>query len=164
LNFRVKHLPQKPFSLALFSFILIFSAPLPFALASSKSPYDSGYDHGCDDAGISDPSEQYINQPEKGPAYHTSEFMDGYYSGLNSCSGDTNEFYSDSEINQNPSNSPNSSQDLNTLIRQFCAEVNNGDYDAAIPIAAMAGLSSYAMAVKGGCAVMGFLDWLDSNS
>jgi hypothetical protein len=54
-------------------------------LASSKSPYDSGYDHGCDEAGISDPSEQYINQPEKGPAYHTSEFMDGYYAGLNSC-------------------------------------------------------------------------------
>ena len=85
LNFTVKHIHWKAFSLALFALILVFSAPLPFALASSKSPYDSGYDHGCDDAGISDPSDQYINQPEKGPAYHTSEFMDGYYSGLNSC-------------------------------------------------------------------------------
>jgi hypothetical protein len=81
LNFTVKYLPWKAYSIAFLSFILIFSAPLPFALASSKSPYDSGYDHGCDDAGISDPSEQYINQPEKGPAYHTSEFMDGLLCG-----------------------------------------------------------------------------------
>src|SRR5215210_3789877 len=86
LNLRVKSVSWKAFSVILFSFILIFSAPLPFALASSKSPYDSGYDHGCDDAGISDSSEQYINQPEKGPNYHTSEFMDGYYTGFDDCS------------------------------------------------------------------------------
>lgn len=73
------------FTLVSFTSVLVLSVPLPFALASSKSPYESGYDHGCDDAGISNPSNQYINQPEKGPSYHTSEFMDGYYSGLNSC-------------------------------------------------------------------------------
>ena len=46
--------------------------------STSQVRTESGYDHGCDDARISDPSDQYINQPEKGPAYHTPEFMDGY--------------------------------------------------------------------------------------
>ena len=54
--------------------------------ASGGSPYDSGYDHGCDDAGRSEP-DKYINQPEKGPSFHTNAFMDGYYAGLNACSG-----------------------------------------------------------------------------
>ncbi|WP_458743258.1 hypothetical protein [Candidatus Nitrosocosmicus sp. T] len=90
--------------------MLIFSAPLPFALASSKSPYDSGYDHGCDDAGISDSSEQYINQPEKGPVYHTSEFMDGYYSGLNSCSSSSNNFDNNFDTTQQDNGGYESSQ------------------------------------------------------
>jgi len=53
--------------------------------ASNSSPYDSGYDHGCDDAGRSE-SDKYINEPEKGPSFHTNAFMDGYYAGLNACS------------------------------------------------------------------------------
>lgn len=65
--------------------ILLITVP-GSALASSKSPCDSGYDHGCDDAGIPNPGDRYINQPEKGPAFHTSEFMNGYNSGFNSCS------------------------------------------------------------------------------
>ena len=65
----------------------------PSVLVNAKSPYDSGYDHGCDDAGISDSSDRYINQDEKGPSYHTSEFMDGYYSGINSCEGNSGEGY-----------------------------------------------------------------------
>ncbi len=65
--------------------ILLISNP-GFASASSKGPYDSGYDHGCDDARISDSSDRYINQPEKGPSYHTSEFMNGYDAGFGSCS------------------------------------------------------------------------------
>jgi hypothetical protein len=61
---------------------------------SEQSPYDSGYDHGCDDADLS-PSDRYINEPGKGPSYHTDEFMDGYNAGYNSCSngngdGDSN--------------------------------------------------------------------------
>lgn len=54
--------------------------------ASSSSPYDSGYDHGCDDADISDPDDRYINQPEKGPSFHTNEFMRGYNDGYDACS------------------------------------------------------------------------------
>jgi hypothetical protein len=55
--------------------------------AGGKSPYESGYDHGCDDAGISDRSDRYINQPEKGPSFHTEAFMRGYNAGFNDCSG-----------------------------------------------------------------------------
>ena len=57
---------------------------------SSGDAYDFGYDHGCDDAGISNPDNRYINQPEKGPAFHTGRFMDGYNDGFDVCSG-TNE-------------------------------------------------------------------------
>lgn len=60
--------------------ILFISIP-GSASASSKSPYESGYDHGYNDAQLFYPSEQYINQPGKGPEFHTSEFMDGYYAG-----------------------------------------------------------------------------------
>jgi hypothetical protein len=58
--------------------------------ASGSSPHDSGYDHGCDDAKISDPSDRYLNQPEKGPSFHTDEFMNGYHEGYNACSNDAN--------------------------------------------------------------------------
>jgi hypothetical protein len=42
---------------------------MQLANAGGKSPYESGYDHGCDDADISDPDDRYINQPEKGPSF-----------------------------------------------------------------------------------------------
>ncbi len=61
-------------------------SPLPSVQGSKASPYDSGYGHGCDDAKISDPSERYTNQPEKGPSYHTEEFNNGYDAGFSSCS------------------------------------------------------------------------------
>jgi hypothetical protein len=54
---------------------------------TSSNAYDSGYDHGCDDAGISDPDDRYINQPERGPAFHTGTFMRGYNDGFDACSG-----------------------------------------------------------------------------
>jgi hypothetical protein len=71
---------------------LILSTQSMFtAYGSESSPYESGYDHGCDDAGISNPSGRYINQPEKGPAFHTDEFMEGYNDGFDSCSGNKGE-------------------------------------------------------------------------
>lgn len=51
----------------------------------AQSPHSSGYSHGCSDAKISNPDNRYINQPEKGPRYHTSQFMSGYYDGFNNC-------------------------------------------------------------------------------
>jgi hypothetical protein len=32
-------------------------------------------------------NDRYINQPERGPSFHTDEFMRGYNSGYNVCSG-----------------------------------------------------------------------------
>lgn len=54
--------------------------------AHALSGYDSGYNHGCDDAKIADPAERYINEPKKGPSSHTDRFMQGYQLGFDSCS------------------------------------------------------------------------------
>jgi hypothetical protein len=54
---------------------------------ASSDAYNSGYDHGCDDAGIYEPEDRYINQPGKGPSFHTDRFMDGYDNGFDTCSG-----------------------------------------------------------------------------
>ena len=51
-----------------------------------KSPFESGFGHGCNDANISDLSDRYINQPGKRPSFHTDEFMRGYDTGYNACS------------------------------------------------------------------------------
>jgi hypothetical protein len=59
-----------------------------FSVYASSDAYDSGYDHGCDDARISDPDDRYINQPDTGPSSHTGRFMDGYNYGFDVCSGD----------------------------------------------------------------------------
>jgi hypothetical protein len=74
--------------------------------ASESSPYDSGYNHGCDDAGRSE-SDKYINQPEKGPSFHTGEFMDGYYAGLNACGGGSGGNSNDDSNGNSNSNSNN---------------------------------------------------------
>jgi hypothetical protein len=66
--------------------------------ALGSSPFDSEYDHGCDDVKISDPSDRYINQPGKGPSFHTDEFMQGYNDGYNACSsGSTDSTDSDKD-------------------------------------------------------------------
>jgi hypothetical protein len=84
-----KNIPvTKCLAICLFACAIIVS--IPYSNASSRSPYDSGYDHGCDDAKISDPDDRYINQPEKGPSFHTNEFMRGYNDGYDVCSNDSN--------------------------------------------------------------------------
>lgn len=52
----------------------------------AKSPYDSGYDHGCSDVNLPY-EEQYSSQPGKGPEHHTDEFNQGYDDGYVGCSG-----------------------------------------------------------------------------
>jgi hypothetical protein len=76
-----------PLAMIVITGFLLVSQLQQFANASSNSPYDSGRDHGCDDAGISDIGDRYINQPEKGPSFHTNEFMRGYNDGYDECSG-----------------------------------------------------------------------------
>lgn len=100
--------------------ILVFSAGSLSEVVFAKSPYDSGYDHGCDDANISNPSNMYINQPEKGPSFHTSEFMQGYDNGFNDCASSSNGSYepnSNSYPNQqHGSESRNSHSNCNNSI------------------------------------------------
>lgn len=56
-----------------------------------ESAYNSGYSHGCSDAKISNYSKRYINQPGRGPGYHTQEFMSGYNDGFETCSNGSNQ-------------------------------------------------------------------------
>jgi hypothetical protein len=60
-----------------------------FGQSYAQSPYDSGYDHGCGDAGIPDPARQYITQSQKGPSFHSDEFMEGYNDGYDDCQDPT---------------------------------------------------------------------------
>ena len=55
--------------------------------ASSKSTYESGYDHGCDDSELK-AEDRYINEPGKGASFHTDESMDGYSTGYQECKED----------------------------------------------------------------------------
>jgi hypothetical protein len=68
-------------------FLLLMISLVAYGLPvnSSSGAYDSGYEHGCDDA-LLDPSDRYINEAGKGPEFHTRAFMDGYSAGINACS------------------------------------------------------------------------------
>jgi hypothetical protein len=63
--------------LTLSSVILLHSVDSSI-VNGSRTPYELGYDHGCEDAGLAQ-SERY--QPEG----HTDEFVRGYYDGYNDC-------------------------------------------------------------------------------
>lgn len=54
-----------------------------------------------DDADISDPDDRYINQPEKGPSFHTDEFMSGYNDGYDACSDNGSSTLSNREAEDN---------------------------------------------------------------
>ena len=41
-----------------------FATQIQLAYASGESPYESGYDHGCDDADISDPDIDTSTNPK----------------------------------------------------------------------------------------------------
>ncbi|MGD9673293.1 MAG: hypothetical protein AB7U98_07430 [Candidatus Nitrosocosmicus sp.] len=140
----------------------MLSAPLPFALASSKSPYESGYDHGCDDAGISDPSDRYINQPEKGPSFHTSEFMNGYDSGFNACGSSS--YYEPSQSNNDRYSTSNENPTRNQdEITSFCSALQRGDYRAAEGVLALLGGGSLVAGVEALCAGWNLGAFLDSQ-
>lgn len=70
-------------------FLTGFMSISALTVYASSDPYDSGYDHGCNDAGILDPADKYINQPEKGPSFHTNAFMLGYYDGYDTCTANS---------------------------------------------------------------------------
>ena len=51
---------------------------------AKETPFQAGYGHGCADSKRT-LSERYIDQPSKGPQFHTQEFMTGYNTGFNTC-------------------------------------------------------------------------------
>jgi hypothetical protein len=97
---------------------------------ASSDAYDSGYDHGCDDAGISDRSERYYNQPEKGPAFHTENFNRGYNDGFDACSSRGSDEPSNGESFQPRCGGTNWNDICTTLqpvLFQSCSELVNSD-------------------------------------
>src|SRR5215207_7393629 len=92
-------------AMSFFTLILITSAfaiQIQLAYAGGKSPYESGHDHGCDDADLS-PSNRYINEPGKGPSNHTPEFMSGYRDGLQECGGGSSDGGDDNDSSDDDS-------------------------------------------------------------
>jgi len=86
-----------------------------------KAAFDSGYNHGCSDAKISVDSQRYINQPGKGPTYHTSDFMDGYYQGFDYCSTSVNNLSYDSGYNHGCNDAK-----IDDVIKRYISQVGKG--------------------------------------
>ena len=82
----------------------------PTSQPPQTSAFASGRDHGCADAKISDASDRYINQLEKGPSYHTEDFMQGYNRGYSECSED--DASEESEENRIAQNAPEEQNNL----------------------------------------------------
>jgi hypothetical protein len=110
---------------------LAFSPSLSLVPIFAESPYDAGYEHSCSDAGISSASDRYINQDEKGPSFHTADFMNGYNSGVSKCSSSGNDYNSQSGNNgqsSSRSNQPNSDQCVNDVneFGEFASNFTSG--------------------------------------
>ena len=103
-------------SVGMIAFFAIAILATEQQVQAEKSPL---YDHGCSDA-RKDPDNRYINEDGKGPDNHTNEFMDGYNSGYNSCSGSGgNDDLSNNNENsqsQSQSSSNRSENEVNTLV------------------------------------------------
>jgi hypothetical protein len=124
-----------------FAILLMLSSLIQaqFVIATSKSPYESGYDHGCDDADISDPDDRYINQPEKGPDFHTNEFMGGYNDGYDACSG----------IEDGTGRTPSTD-----VVQDFCSALRRGDYSEAEDLLLLTPYRSISIAAKVFCGIV----------
>lgn len=114
------------------SAILLLVLSIPIVRPVSTSPRSAGYDHGCSDAQISDPSERYINQKEKGPSFHSDVFMQKYHEGFEACSGNSNNNdNSGSSDDSNSNSNDNSDQSSNSgsgshsgLVDKACGWMN----------------------------------------
>lgn len=149
----------------LLSVILVFVLqPFTSNTIIAKSSYDSGYEHGCDDARISDSSDRYINQPEKGSSFHTSEFMNGYDEGFNSCGQSTN-FQSEPYQPNNRENSESNGYSTNRedKITSFCSDLQRGDYRAAEGVLSLLGGGSLVAGAEALCAGWNLGAFLDSQ-
>ena len=105
--------------------------------AYAVSGYDSGYNHGCDDAKLTDPSERYINQPERGPNFHSDTFMQGYKSGFNSCS-----------VHRSNSLPPSDSQSQTPSSPIMSDQGDETSFGTAIIIVILVVISGIALAIR----------------
>ena len=124
---------------------------------AKSSPYKSGYNHGCDDAGISDSGDRYINNPKKGPA-HTQEFMSGYHEGFMSCGSQDK---GNGNFGGNANGGTLDASTMKGYVKDFCAAQNRGDYADAEDLLALLPLpyaGSAPAAVKVFCKGTNFLD------
>ena len=75
--------------------IIIVSAVVYFIVPNAMAKvtsFQARYDHGCSDVKLTF-SARYINQPGKGPSFHTQEFMNGYNVGFNACNHSSSTLY-----------------------------------------------------------------------
>lgn len=112
-NFLLKNIPSFKLSILSIFFaigtLLTISVGWSISSIHAISAYDSGFDHGCNDAKISNSDNRYINQPEKGPSFHSKEFMNGYDDGFDAClsngrENNNNNNNDDNNINDNSNN------------------------------------------------------------
>lgn len=111
---------------------------------AEKSPYESGFSHAEDDCKLAKQDraqDMYILESDKGPAYHTQAFMDGYYDGWydSGCvKQDLNHmlYDGDEEVNTGIENSfnnrdsvvqPQSQQATTVQSNQCPSQIINGD-------------------------------------
>jgi hypothetical protein len=70
------------------TFLVSFSLYLFISIigqAHAQNQYEFGYDKGCEDAKITNSTQQYIKQPGGGPSFHSNEFIEGYDDGYEEC-------------------------------------------------------------------------------
>ncbi|MDQ4074063.1 MAG: HNH endonuclease [Thermoproteota archaeon] len=70
------------------TFLVFLSIHLLISLdwqAHAQNQYEFGHDHGCEDARITESSQQYIKQQEGDPSLYLREFIEGYVDGYNEC-------------------------------------------------------------------------------
>lgn len=103
--------------------------------------HTSGYNHGCSDAQISNPSDKYINQPEQGPTFHTPAFMQAYHEGFNACSF-SNKGSNANSINNNNDNRPRS-QSSDWILTVNAVNVPFGNSNIHISIKGPFGYSDF---------------------
>lgn len=120
-------------TVALFA-ILVATPSLAFSeKMTNEERYQSGFSHGCDDSHIWDESERYINQKEKGFAYHTDAFNQGYRDGFKECGYDGGVLSDNNSGIENSFNNRDSvvqpqSQSANTVQSNSCPQmIVNGD-------------------------------------
>jgi hypothetical protein len=94
---------------------------------------------------ISNVDNRHINQPDKGPSEHTSEFMSGYNAGFSVCSGSSGD-------NNEGSDSSSRGESQSGLVDKLCnfAQTNPR---AAAGIAVLLGYPGLDSAVRAYCTI-----------